>query len=101
MSIFGAKTEAKTNYESGVELGKRYRDPQTGIEGVATSLHFYQHGCERATLELLVKGELKEYTFDSPRLVEIETQKQVTSPRTGGPGDGVNQASSRASTPSR
>lgn len=92
----------KVKYESDITVGKRYRDPQTGIEGTATSVHFYQYACERVTLELLLKdGKLEEYTFDSPRLESVESGKRATSDRTGGPGDGVRQASAQAQVPSR
>lgn len=91
-----------TKYGSDIELGKRYRDPQTGIEGVATSIHFYQYACERTTLEFLKKdGELMENTFDSPRLECVEKKQRARATRSGGPGDGVRQASSQASVPSR
>lgn len=86
-----------SDYKSDIVLGKRYRDPQTGIEGVATGLHFYQFACERVTLEVRTKqDEIKEYSFDAPRLEEImeqgEAGEATTKPvrqsdraRTGGP----------------
>jgi hypothetical protein len=75
------------SYGSDVKLGERYRDPQTGIEGVATSIHFYQYACERVTLEMVAKdGELKEYTFDAPRLENAATGERARTERTGGPG---------------
>ena len=76
---------SKHKYASDITLGEKYRDDQTGVEGVAAAIHFFQHGCERVTLELLVKGELKEYTFDSPRLRHIATGRLATTTRTGGP----------------
>lgn len=82
--------KGKENYRSDVKLGERYRDPQSGIEGVATAIYFFQYACERVQLELLNRdGELKEYSFDAPRLVHIETKEPVRTDRTGGPGLGV------------
>lgn len=77
----------KQSYKTDIKLGDRYRDEQTGIEGVATSVSFFQHACERVCLELLVKGELKEYIFDSPRLTNIASGERATIAvaATGGP----------------
>jgi hypothetical protein len=89
-------------YASDVKLGEKYRDPQTGIEGTSTSIHFYQYACERVTLEVVTPdGKLEEYTFDSPRLENVATKKRATTTRTGGPGDGVRQRSSQSGVPSR
>ena len=75
----------KVTYKSDIKLGERYRDEQTGIEGVATAIFFFQHACERVNLELIVKDALVEYAFDSPRLTHIESGVQATTTRTGGP----------------
>lgn len=83
MGIF----RSKASYETDIRLGERYRDEQTGIEGVATCVSFYQHGCERVSLEVVRKGEIKTYGFDAPRLKSIVTGQQATTTRTGGPGD--------------
>jgi hypothetical protein len=88
-------------FETDIDLGEKYLDPQTGIQGTATSIHFYQYACERVTLEVVLhKGELKEYTFDAPRLQHAETGERATTTRTGGPGSSVDQPSTR-SVPSR
>jgi hypothetical protein len=92
---------AAPKYTSDITLGQRYRDPQTGIEGVATGVHFYQYGCERVSLETVVAGKIEEYSFDAPRLLNIETQERARSTRTGGPEPSVRQASARPSTPGR
>lgn len=77
----------KTTYKSDIILGERYRDPQTGIEGVATSAHFYQYACERIVLEFVKPdGELQENTFDAPRLESVKTGKRAEVTKTGGPG---------------
>jgi hypothetical protein len=76
-----------TNYKSDVQLGERYRDEQTGIEGIATAIYFFQHACERIQIEYVNEkdGELKELTFDAPRLIHVRTQKAARSDRPGGP----------------
>jgi hypothetical protein len=56
----------KQKYATDVELGKRYRDPQTGIEGVATAVTFYQ------------------YAYDAPRRVAVATGERARATRTGG-----------------
>lgn len=80
-------------YGTDIELGKRYRDPQTGVEGTATAVTFYQYACERVMIETVVAGKIEEYGFDAPRLVNLETQKRAKTERTGGPGDPVPRAS--------
>ncbi len=77
---------ATQTFESSVVLGERYRDTITGYEGVATAVYFFLNGCERVTLEQWIEGqgELKELTFDAPRLVHVATEAQVTTTRTGG-----------------
>jgi hypothetical protein len=71
--------------ENDVELGERYRDSVTGFCGVAIARHEYIHGCTRVTLQELIAGDVKEYSFDAPALVLVETGELVTSQRTGGP----------------
>lgn len=75
-----------TKLKSDVVLGDRYRDPLTGFEGVATSVTFYLHACERVALEIVREGEVKYEAFDAPRLVHIDSGTQPTTTRTGGPG---------------
>jgi len=75
-----------TAFQTDIKLGDRYSDDQTGIEGVATSIHFYQHACERVTLEFLKNdGELQEVTFDAPRLRSLSTGILAKVTKTGGP----------------
>jgi hypothetical protein len=75
------------NYTSDIELGRKYRDEQTGIEGIATAIYFFQHACERVQIEYVNEkdGELKELVFDSPRLTDVETYVTAQSARPGGP----------------
>jgi hypothetical protein len=79
-------------YRTDIELGKRYKDPQTGIEGTATAVTFFQYACERVSIETVVAGKIEEYGFDAPRLESVETQKRARAERTGGPGDPVPRA---------
>lgn len=72
-------------YESEVILGEKYVDKQSGVEGIAVSVTFYQHGCERVALERVVDGDLREYCFDSPRLTSVKAEEQVSAKKTGGP----------------
>ena len=80
-------------YRADITLGRRYRDRQTGIEGTATAVTFYQHGCERVTIETVVAGKIEEYGFDAPRLTDIEAERPVVpSGRPGGPRPAVGRA---------
>lgn len=77
-------------FKSEVVLGQKYRDTVSGYEGVATAVAFYLHGCERVTLEQWVEraGELRELTFDAPRLTKLAPVAApvdtLTTRRTGG-----------------
>lgn len=77
----------KTKYESDIELGKKYREPRSGIEGTAVAVHFFEHACERVTIETFneAKGEIVEYSFDAPRLTSVETGEPATTAKPGGP----------------
>lgn len=77
----------KTNYKSDIKLGDRYRDTQTGYEGVATGVTFWQHACERVILETYdaERREVKTETFDSPRMEHCETKAKARTTKTGGP----------------
>jgi hypothetical protein len=73
-------------YTTDIVLGQRYRDEQTGIEGVATAITFHQYACERVLIEYVhpQKG-LEELGFDAPRLTHIESGQRATTEKTGGP----------------
>lgn len=77
----------KETYHSDIKLGERYRDEQTGLEGVATAIYFFQHACERVLLERVnpIDNKLEETAFDAPRLTNIATKKVSTTRKTGGP----------------
>lgn len=77
----------KNSFKTDIKLGERYRDTQTGVEGTATAIIFFQHGCERVDLETMIRDgeEIKVYGFDAPRLTHIESGEPVTTTRTGGP----------------
>ena len=92
------------SYKSDVKLGERYSDPQTGVDGVATAIYFFQYACERVQLERVNEkdGKVEEHVFDAPRLERVADKKPVGASRTGGPGDGVTgNASVRPSGPTR
>lgn len=74
-------------YSSDIILGDEYLDDQTGFKGIATSIHFYQYACERITLEAFEpkSKEVRELTFDAPRLTHVKTKQRATTTRTGGP----------------
>lgn len=73
-------------FKSDTRLGERYRDPLTGLEGVATAVTFYLHACERITLEWIKEGEIKYEAFDAPRLLHLASDTQPETTKTGGPG---------------
>jgi hypothetical protein len=76
----------KQAFKTDIKLGEKYRDNQTGIEGIASSVHFYQHACERVTLEYVKPDRtLEELTFDSPRLTSVATGITAVTAKTGGP----------------
>lgn len=77
---------AKQAYRTDIKLGEKYRDPQTGIEGTAVSVTFFQYACERVAIECVIRDKIEEYVFDSPRLEAIKSGKRATTERTGGPG---------------
>jgi hypothetical protein len=77
---------SSSEFKTDIVLGDRYMDTQTGVEGVATSIHFYQHACERVALEYVHPQQgLTEAVFDAPRLQSLKTGKQATGVRPGGP----------------
>jgi hypothetical protein len=80
------------------QLGEKYRDTQTGIEGVAISSTKYQHGCERVQIEFVAAGKVEIEVFDAPRLVRVSDNSPIAhEARPGG-----NQAiAARASVPRR
>lgn len=77
----------KTAYESDIQLGERYRDEQTGFEGIATNIGFFQYACERVCLESYVpsEGRIVQEAFDAPRLTHIATGLRAQVTKTGGP----------------
>lgn len=72
-------------YVSDIEVGEKYRDTQTGIEGHATALIFFQHGCERVDIEFVREGKIEHESFDAARLVHIDSGKQAETEKPGGP----------------
>lgn len=75
-----------TKEETVPELGKRYRDPISGFEGVATGRYEFLHGCVRWQLAGQIKGEPKDFVFDEPQLVEVADEVTYETTRgKGGP----------------
>jgi len=83
MSLF--RGESKD--ESEVKLGERYRDKISGFEGVAIAKVEFIYGCTRVTLQALKDGDIKEFTFDAPSLIELATNTELKTSRTGGTRD--------------
>jgi hypothetical protein len=79
-----------TTYTSDVILGDQYRDSQSGFEGIATAIYFYQYGCERVQVEAFDKKaqDIRAIAFDAPRLIHVKSGKAPAVKRTGGPGNG-------------
>lgn len=75
------------SYDSDIILNERYRDSQTGFEGVATTITFFQYACERIGLETYdpERKEIKTEIFDAPRLVHVDTGNVAMTKRPGGP----------------
>lgn len=80
------------------QLGEKYRDTQTGIEGVAISSTHYQHGCERIQLEFLIGGKLVMEVFDAPRLVRVSDNSPIAHEARPG---GDQSIAARAAVPGR
>lgn len=60
-------------YESDIVLGGKYRDRQTGFEGVAVVISFHQHSCERVVVEGKAEGgDIKAFEFDAVRLASLD-----------------------------
>ena len=78
---------SEVGYVSDVELGQKYLEERSGIEGTATAISFYEFGCKRVTLEHFneSKGEIQKYTFDAPRLKHVDTGLVPEVTKTGGP----------------
>lgn len=74
------------SYHSDLVLGDNYKESGTGIRGKLTSIHFYEHACERASIRYLDKdGNVQEASFDAPELIHIQSNEPATSDRPGGP----------------
>lgn len=79
-----------TAFRTNVKFGTRYRDKATGFEGTATSVVFFEHGCERVLVKgINGQGEVVEYYFDAPELELAVSRKPVEliERKVGGPHD--------------
>lgn len=83
MGLFSGSNE----YKSDIVLGEKYVDNQTGYVGIATSVTFFQHACERVCIETYdtIRKQVIESVFDAPRLTHAKTQKTAAVTKTGGP----------------
>ena len=72
-------------YNSDIVLGEEYEHAKLELKGIASAIYFFQHACERVTLQYINDGELQEATFDSLELRHVETQAPVVSEKKGGP----------------
>lgn len=81
----------EVNYKSQIVMGEEYVDEQSGFQGIATAIYFYQFGCARVNVEAYDKSrkEIRSLTFDAPRLTHVKSKKRVTVKETGGPGNGL------------
>jgi hypothetical protein len=78
---------SQTSYSSDIILGETYRDEQTGYQGIATSVTFFQHACERVCIESFdaERKRVIEAVFDAPRLTHLASGRKAKSEKTGGP----------------
>jgi hypothetical protein len=74
-----------TTHETDIVLGELYEDADTGLQGVADSIHFYRNACERVVLKYVHDGDLKDASFDAVDLIHVDSGKQAKSRKTGGP----------------
>lgn len=66
-----------TTFVTEVELGQRYRDKHTNYEGVAISVHFYEHSEPKTTLRALVDNKVNDQAFDVSTLLPINGDKRA------------------------
>lgn len=88
----------KQKYESEIIMGDTYRDKQTGVQGIATAVTFFQHACVRVDLEVVNNGDIKLYGFDAPRLEHVSSASEppkTERAKTGGPGSRITTTASR------
>lgn len=80
-------TRRQGAFPSDIILGEKYIDKQTGYEGIATSVTFFQHACERVCIESFdtERKQVIESVFDAPRLTHVESGKVAQVTKTGGP----------------
>lgn len=67
---------------TGVILGEMYRDDLHGLEGRATEVYEFLHGCARVCIEYVNgDGDVKSHTFDIGQLVHVRTGERLTARR--------------------
>lgn len=73
------------DYSSDIVLGNKYRDTQTGLEGIAVTIEFHQHMCQRVVLEVFKNDDLKGWVLDAVRLEPVDAEPApYVEPTTGG-----------------
>lgn len=74
--------ELLKEYRSDIVLGRKYRDSNLGIEGIASMMEFWEHQSNRVSLKRVADpGGAKEkiiyHSIDDHHAVDIETQVQA------------------------
>lgn len=93
--------------ETGISLGKTYKDPITGFEGVAIAVTYWLHGCARvgleagytvkdtgqikSTIEWLDCDRVKNHEVVEGEDLTAEAVKTKSKRFTGGPTDSVDR----------
>lgn len=72
------------NYASQILLGKRYRDQDTGFEGVASCIAFYRNREEQVQLRALISSVPVEHWFDALLLTRIDDDSKAVGFGNGG-----------------
>jgi hypothetical protein len=74
------RSSNKLNYESDIELSKKYRDTQSGLEGWACIVEFHEHMANRTVLRHTGVDKdgttvIKNTSIDDFLLEDVETKK--------------------------
>lgn len=66
-----------TDTATNIKLGDRYRDTDTGFEGIANAVTIYEFRCPRVQLTALVDHKPAEHWFDEPKLEHVNGSKRL------------------------
>lgn len=79
--------DAPMVYETDIELNKKYRDIETGLEGHSTTIQFSENQCTRAFLRTVSKDKegapVQRYHVIDEFLLESLETKQVAADKSG------------------